>query len=252
MAGDFKFSNIYEIIHVLFLLLPCLTCFQLEGSHTSYAKFPPWNPCMNGSIKFEFKTLDSEGLLLYMDDGGQYDYVEIKLVSGMLRLRIHIGEHELPLILTQGFRLHDNQWHQVQISISGRKMTYKVDNLQSIGLIHGEDLQFGNEFSNGFMFVGGLPIIYHTKLWHLSLPSVVFEQHFNGSVRNLLYSDCGQSYESVRLVDSEGVRNNVEDPCQERNPCLNQGICISTDLGTRCDCSATHYQGGICETGTYM
>ena len=38
-------------------------------------------------LEFEFKTSNPNGLLVYMDDGGYYDFLEIKLVNSNLRLR---------------------------------------------------------------------------------------------------------------------------------------------------------------------
>ena len=54
-----------------------VTGITLEGTDRSYARFPKWNACVNASISFEFKTTQDEGLLLYTDDGGKYDFVEV-------------------------------------------------------------------------------------------------------------------------------------------------------------------------------
>ncbi len=47
------------------------------GTSKSYARFPKWNACVNASISFEFKTLESDGLLMYTDDKGKYDFFEV-------------------------------------------------------------------------------------------------------------------------------------------------------------------------------
>src|SRR4051812_14045366 len=41
--------------------------FRLVGGLTSnsYAQYAPWHPCLNGTLQFEFKTSDANGLLVY-------------------------------------------------------------------------------------------------------------------------------------------------------------------------------------------
>ena len=55
-----------------------VTAITLEGTERSYARFPKWNACVNASISLEFKTTQDEGLLMYTDDGGKYDFFEVK------------------------------------------------------------------------------------------------------------------------------------------------------------------------------
>ena len=51
-------------------------------------------------------------------------------------------------------------------------------------------VEFGGNFSaNSFVYVGGLPSFYSTKLSSLALPSAVFEPRFRGSIRNIVYAD---------------------------------------------------------------
>ena len=75
------------IVFAVVYLAGASASFTLEGTRTSYAQFQKWYPTKNGSIEFEFRTAVPDGVLLYTDDGGYYDFVEIKLVSGSLRLR---------------------------------------------------------------------------------------------------------------------------------------------------------------------
>ena len=75
------------IVFAVVYLAGASASFTLEGTRTSYAQFQKWYPTKNGSIEFEFRTAVPDGVLLYTDDGGYYDFVEIKLVSGSVRLR---------------------------------------------------------------------------------------------------------------------------------------------------------------------
>ena len=100
-------------------LLSCLynsvvDSFVLEGSQTSYAQFRKWYPSLNSSIELEFLTDSPNGVLLYTDDGGYYDFFELKLVDGALRLRYNLGGGAK--VLSVGSGLSDGlTWHRVQV-----------------------------------------------------------------------------------------------------------------------------------------
>lgn len=73
------------LVSILPLLSVQIECFLLDGSTDSYSQFRKWGGGTNGTLEFEFKTDQPNGLLLYTDDGGTYDFFEIKLVEGALR-----------------------------------------------------------------------------------------------------------------------------------------------------------------------
>lgn len=50
----------------------------------------------------------------------------------------------------------------------------------------------------------------------------------------------------------QGIRSNETDFCRHRNPCLNGGICLSTDSGAVCECLYVDFIGDFCETGNYL
>lgn len=105
------------LLNILILLLVFLTtscgAFQLDGSQNSFAQFRKWYTGLNGSLELEFKTEQPNGLVLYTDDGGTYDFFELKLVEGALRLRYNLGGGAQ--IITVGRDLHDGHWHKVQV-----------------------------------------------------------------------------------------------------------------------------------------
>jgi hypothetical protein len=88
--------------------------FILDGSQNSFAQYRKWYTGLNGSLELEFKTEQPNGLVLYTDDGGTYDFFELKLVEGALRLRYNLGGGAQ--IITVGRDLHDSHWHKVQVS----------------------------------------------------------------------------------------------------------------------------------------
>lgn len=113
-------SNCYAttaaiILIVLNIILTQCDAFVLDGSQNSYARFRKWYTGLNGSLEFEFKTEQPNGLVLYTDDGGTYDFFEVKLVEGAVRLRYNLGGGAN--IITVGRELHDGHWHKVQVCI---------------------------------------------------------------------------------------------------------------------------------------
>lgn len=101
-------------------LLLCLVSLSLQRARAfvldkqnPYSQFRKWNAGLNGTLELEFKTDQPNGLLLYTDDGGTYDFFELKLVNGVLRLRYNLGGGAQ--ILTTGTNLHDGHWHKVQV-----------------------------------------------------------------------------------------------------------------------------------------
>ena len=72
----------------------------------------------------------------------------------------------------------------------GPRITLAVDNLRKTqNMDTGKDFQLGNFTINSFVYLGGLPPWYSSKLSSLALPSVVFEPRFRGEVRNVIYAD---------------------------------------------------------------
>lgn len=177
----------------LFVLLTLFACFTmsvsfvLEGGSVSYAQFRKWNAALNGTLEFEFKTEQGNGLLLYTDDGGSYDFFELKLVESALRLRYNLGGGAQ--IVTVGHDLGDGRWHKVQIVRSHENTSLIVDDLIAVSSSRGKEFEFGRLNGNSDVYVGGTPAWYNSKLTLLTFPSVIFEPRFNGIIRNLIYAD---------------------------------------------------------------
>ncbi|XP_023287827.1 neurexin-3, partial [Orussus abietinus] len=251
------------------VLLGEAASFVLEGSSTSYAQFRKWNAALNGTLELEFKTEQGNGLLLYTDDGGTYDFFEVKLVESALRLRYNLGGGAQ--IVTVGHDLGDGHWHKVQITRNNENTSLTVDGVGATSTSRGKEFEFGKLAGNSDVYVGGLPGWYYSKLTLLALPSVIFEPRFNGVIRNLVYADgenlvprrqemksrdakCGgfpcvegaaqrKSPRSLRGM----MAANTTDACETRDPCQHGGICISTDSGPICECRTGDYEGVYCE-----
>ncbi len=245
--------DVVEIISfvgiILVLMSPTMQGFELEGSRESYAKFPRWDPCQNGSLSVEFRSTKENGVLLYQDDGGYMDFFEVKLIKGHLRLRWNLGDRAM-MLTSISDNLVDDQWHKMEIKRNGSVTSLIIDKTMEVSkrAHSGQDLNFGNTSSNSAVYIGGVPLDYMTRLRELALPSIVFESKFSGYVRNIYYSDCGRPTKKMSMIDSRGVRTSESNHCYNHK-CINGGRCINTNNGSKCDCRATGYEGEFCEIG---
>lgn len=108
------YISIFHLLVLQELLIIVTRGFILDGSPTSFAQFPRWHAGLNGTLSLKFRTREPNGLLLYTDDGGTYDFFEVKLVEGTARLRFNLGGGTA--ILAAGKNLHDSQWHHMKVS----------------------------------------------------------------------------------------------------------------------------------------
>uniref|UniRef100_T1IME3 Laminin G domain-containing protein n=1 Tax=Strigamia maritima TaxID=126957 RepID=T1IME3_STRMM len=238
------------LVIVLLLAQPTTAIFVLEGSPTSYAQFRKWHAGLNGSLEFEFKTEDANGLLMYTDDGGTFDFFEVKLVEGALRLRFNLGGGAS--ILTVGHNLHDNAWHKVSIVREFEETRLVVDKELQSRVSRGNEFYFGNFTTNSYVYMGGMPGWYSSKLTQLALPSVIFEPRFRGAIRNVVYANDEGPAKRQEMIEYKGVRFQKLDVCEHQDPCQHGGICISTDNGAICNCRAIDFEGTFCEKDSYL
>lgn len=181
--------------------------FTLEGSQNSYAQLRKWNAGLNGSLQLEFRSQQPNGLLIYTDDGGKFDFFELKIVEGAMRLRFNLGAGAQ--ILTVGRNLSDGHWHTAVIKRSGEQTSLTVDRVTVSRASRGREFVFGSFSANSPVYIGGLPVWYGAELNRLALPSVLFEPRFRGDIRNVIYSDAlGQANRQQEMLESQvGLSN---------------------------------------------
>ena len=230
------------LVKAVFLLLsvgtPVVRALYLPGSATSYARFPKWNGCINASILFEFKTTTDDAVLLYTDDGGTYDYFEVRLQNGRIHLRLNIvNGTDTSTEMHHGNNLADGRWHRVELRRKRMETILFVDGESVSTTSYGTDFYFGSLNTNSPVYVGGVPVDYIQRLHTLALSSVAFENHFKGWIRNVMYGNCTCQTLRAPYIDGVGVQINPPEACQRRNPCKEGCICISKDDGPYCDCS---------------
>lgn len=239
--------------------------YRLVGSSSSYAQYTPWYPCQKGSLIFEFKTHEPNGLLVYAQSL-PYKYVQLSLTDGNLRMRMRIGEKDNPrgvFLVYQSKKLNDEKWHEIKITRMNERTILSVDNDENLFHVHkdanleGNDLDFGdfmNSNENGYsqnsnlLVIGGLPNEIQT--YDLSLGTALFEHRFNGFIRNVRVSNCTSELVKLNVISSNSLRFITETDSCASNPCLNRGVCliVSDSLDNyKCDCSFTNYEGRNCD-----
>ena len=92
----------------------------------SYAIYESWEPSPYGALKFDFKTAKKEAFLMYMDEMGQREFIELFLVNGSVRLRLTAGRCEMVSTYVHG-QFHDSAWHRVLVNRHGHETTLVVD-----------------------------------------------------------------------------------------------------------------------------
>uniref|UniRef100_A0A4W6C4E9 Neurexin 3b n=1 Tax=Lates calcarifer TaxID=8187 RepID=A0A4W6C4E9_LATCA len=211
--------------HVLLLLSTVLGLsvgLEFTGSDGQWARYLRWDASTRSDLTFQFKTSESEGLLLYFDDGGYCDFLLLTVSEGKLQLRVSIDCAETTI--TSDKMVNDSRWHFAAINRHNLRTGLAVD-----GQTKTEEVRPQRQFMKivSDLFLGGLPGDIRTSA--ITLPSVRELPPFKGIITGL--------HQKVRL-EMMGL-------CTE-NPCENGGICSLADGETYCDCSKTGYVGRYC------
>ncbi|EDO25389.1 predicted protein, partial [Nematostella vectensis] len=120
-----------------------------------YAIFDRWDATTNGTLLFEFKTQKENGFLIYEDDPSGMDFIDIFLVDGKVRMRLHVGQCVLKEAFVHG-NFSDNKWHRVQVFRNFQNTILKVDHHSSKAIsCKAKDSSFT---VTSALYVGGFPL----------------------------------------------------------------------------------------------
>nr|XP_020471366.1 neurexin-3a isoform X1 [Monopterus albus] len=211
------------------------TCLGLEflGTPGQWARYLRWDASTRGDLSFQFKTEASEALLLYFDDGGYCDFLQLSVVEGRLQLRFSIDCAETTVVSDR--RVDDSSWHFATLSRYNLRTVLVLD-----GQAKADEVRPQRQFMKivSDLFLGGVP--QDIRNGALTLPTVRNMQPFRGTITDLKYGISQPLFlGSLKVpLESEGW-------CTV-NPCENGGICSVVDGEPICDCSTTEYQGRFC------
>ncbi|XP_051816367.1 neurexin-1a isoform X6 [Acanthochromis polyacanthus] len=226
------------------LLICCFveigTCLEFTGAEGQWARFPVWNACCESEMSFNMKTKSSHGLLVYFDDEGFCDFLELLILNGKLSLRFSIFCAD-PATVVSDTAVNDSQWHTVTIRRNFKNTTLMVDNEIKWVEVKSKRRDM-TVFSH--LFVGGIPPELRSVALRLTSAAVKDQLPFTGWITDIKVNNT----ESV-MINSEGV---LKDLCGTANMCLNGGVCSLINNEPTCDCSQTGFQGKDCsEEDTY-
>ncbi|XP_035461668.1 neurexin-1a isoform X13 [Scophthalmus maximus] len=210
------------------------TCLEFTGAEGQWARFPVWNACCESEMSFNMKTKSSHGLLVYFDDEGFCDFLELLILNGKLSLRFSIF-CAAPATVISDTAVNDSQWHAVTIRRNFKNTTLMVDNEMKWVEVKSKRRDM-TVFTH--LFVGGIPPELQSVALRLTSAAVKDQLPFTGWITDIKVNNT----ESV-MVNSDGV---LQDLCGTANMCLNGGVCSLTYNEPTCDCSQTGFQGKDC------
>ncbi|XP_057623284.1 neurexin-1 isoform X20 [Chionomys nivalis] len=224
---------------------------EFPGAEGQWTRFPKWNACCESEMSFQLKTRSARGLVLYFDDEGFCDFLELILTrGGRLQLSFSIFCAE-PATLLADTPVNDGAWHNVRIRRQFRNTTLYIDQAEAKWVEVKSKRRDMTVFSG--LFVGGLPPELRAAALKLTLASVREREPFKGWIRDVrvnssqaLPVDSGE----VKL-DDEPPNSGGGSPCEagdegEGGVCLNGGVCSVIDDQAVCDCSRTGFRGKDC------
>ncbi|XP_037609878.1 neurexin 1a isoform X5 [Sebastes umbrosus] len=209
---------------------------EFGGVSSQWGRFPVWNACCESVLSFSLRTHSQEGLLLYLDDEGFCDFLELLLLHGHLRLRFSIFCAE-PAELQSGVALSDGHWHAVRVKRDWRNTSLEVDGrLEGWAEVKSKRRDM-TIFSHTYM--GGVTPELHSSPLRLTSPSVREHPAFRGWITAVNINGS-----LATLDSSEGITRTAG--CGPDHQCQNGGLCSVVNDQAVCDCSDTGYQGKDC------
>ncbi|XP_078205513.1 neurexin-1 isoform X35 [Callithrix jacchus] len=246
------------ILCLSLLLLGCWaelgSGLEFPGAEGQWTRFPKWNACCESEMSFQLKTRSARGLVLYFDDEGFCDFLELILTrGGRLQLSFSIFCAE-PATLLADTPVNDGAWHSVRIRRQFRNTTLFIDQAEAKWVEVKSKRRDMTVFSG--LFVGGLPPELRAAALKLTLASVREREPFKGWIRDVrVNSSQVLPVESGEVkLDDEPPNSGGGSPCEageegEGGVCLNGGVCSVVDDQAVCDCSRTGFRGKDCSQG---
>ncbi|XP_061089284.1 neurexin 3a isoform X10 [Conger conger] len=210
-------------------------CLGLEfsGAPGQWVRYLRWDASTRSDLSFQFKTDVSTALLLYFDDGGYCDFMQLMVAEGKLQLQFSIDCAETTIVSDK--MVNDSSWHFATLSRYNLRTVLRLDSQTKADEVRPQR-QYMKIVSD--LFLGGVPQDIRPSA--LTLPLVKDQPPFKGVITDLKYGS-----KEPTLLSSQRVRLDMEGLCTQ-NPCENGGSCSMVDGEPLCDCSKTEYVGRFC------
>ncbi|XP_073789247.1 neurexin 3b isoform X37 [Danio rerio] len=238
--------------------VPTLDPISFETAE-SFLGLPKWNTKRVGSISFDFRTSEPNGLILFTQGKPQdkkdsrsqrsnkVDFFAVELLDGHLYLLLDMGSGTIKVKATQN-KVNDGVWHHVDIQRDGRSGIISVNSRRTPFTASGENEILDLE---GNLYLGGLPdnradLILPTELW-----TAMLNYGYVGCIRDLFID--GRSKDIRQIAEAQNV-GGIKSSCSkvtakqcDSNSCKNNGICKEGWNRFICDCTGTGYWDRTCE-----
>uniref|UniRef100_A0A2I3REY5 Neurexin-1 n=1 Tax=Pan troglodytes TaxID=9598 RepID=A0A2I3REY5_PANTR len=225
----------------------------------SFISLPKWNAKKTGSISFDFRTTEPNGLILFSHGKPRHqkdakhpqmikvDFFAIEMLDGHLYLLLDMGSGTIKIKALLK-KVNDGEWYHVDFQRDGRSGTISVNTLRTPYTAPGESeiLDLDDE-----LYLGGLPenkagLVFPTEVW-----TALLNYGYVGCIRDLFIDGQSKDIRQMAEVQSTaGVKpscsKETAKPCLS-NPCKNNGMCRDGWNRYVCDCSGTGYLGRSCE-----
>ncbi|XP_075700569.1 neurexin 3 isoform X13 [Rhinoderma darwinii] len=228
-------------------------------SPEAFISLPKWNTKRMGSISFDFRTTEPNGLILFTHGKPQdrkdvrsqkntkVDFFAVELLDGHLYLLLDMGSGTIKVKATSK-KANDGEWCHVDIQRDGRSGTISVNSKRTPFTASGESEILDLE---GDMYLGGLPenragLILPTELW-----TAMLNYGYVGCIRDLFID--GRSKNIRQLAEAQNAAG-VKSSCSRMSgkqcdsyPCKNSAACRDGWNRFVCDCTGTGHWGRTCE-----
>ncbi|XP_058511311.1 neurexin 3 isoform X3 [Ochotona princeps] len=225
----------------------------------AYISLPKWNTKRMGSISFDFRTTEPNGLILFTHGKPQerkdarsqkntkVDFFAVELLDGNLYLLLDMGSGTIKVKATQK-KANDGEWYHVDIQRDGRSGTISVNSRRTPFTASGESEILDLE---GDMYLGGLPenragLILPTELW-----TAMLNYGYVGCIRDLFIDGRSKNIRQLaEMQNAAGVKSScsrVSTKQCDSYPCKNNAVCKDGWNRFICDCTGTGYWGRTCE-----
>ncbi|KAM6965534.1 neurexin-3b-like isoform 4-T4 [Aplochiton taeniatus] len=227
----------------------------------SYLGLPKWNTKRVGSISFDFRTSEANGLILFThgkaqervrDAKGQknnnkVDFFAVELLDGGLYLLLDMGSGTIKVKATQT-KVNDGAWHHVDVQRDGRSGIISVNSRRTPFTASGENEILDLE---GDLYLGGLPdnragLSLPTELW-----TAMLNYGYVGCIRDLFID--GRSKDIRQIAQAQNATG-IKPTCSkvtakqcDSSPCKNNGACKEGWNRFVCDCTGTGFWASTCE-----
>ncbi|XP_078799307.1 neurexin 3b isoform X28 [Oryzias latipes] len=225
----------------------------------SFLALPKWNTKRVGSISFDFRTTEPNGLILFTqgrpqdrrDAKGQknnkVDFFAVELLDGALFLLLDMGSGTIKVKATQA-KVNDDAWYHVDIQRDGRSGIISVNSHRTPFTASGENEILDLE---GDLYLGGLPynragLVLPTELW-----TAMLNYGYVGCIRDLFIDGRSKNIRQIaqmqNITDIKFSCSKITGKHCDSSPCKNNGACREGWNRFVCDCTGTGFWDSTCE-----